>query len=82
MARQLRRRKVLMWFTRLMEEVLRDNDFKGGWDNCSNSYLIAKLNEEVDELKAAIWKDLDAQTIIKETADVANIAMMIADNNR
>lgn len=70
-----------MWFTRIMEKVLRDNDFKGGWENCSNSYLIAKLNGEVDELKAAIWKDLDTRTIIQEAADVANVAMMIADNN-
>ena len=51
----IRRRKVLLWFTKKMEEALQSNDYKGGWENCSNKYLIDKLNEEVDELKKEIW---------------------------
>ena len=71
-----------MWFTRLMEKVLRDNDYKGGWTNSSDVYLLRKLNEEVDELKLAVWNEKrPSEVIAKEAADVANIAMMIADNN-
>ncbi len=78
----IRRRKALLWFGKKMEEALRWNDYKGGWENCSNEYLIAKLNEEVDELKQAIWMGKSGDMIMQEAADVANIAMMLADNNK
>lgn len=86
----LRRRKTLIWFSKKMEEILRKNDYKSGWHNCSYDFLFAKLNEETDELKRAIFKYLDYKdgynedliaNIIREAADVANIAMMIADNS-
>ena len=76
----LRQRKAVIWFSKLMEEVLKENDYKNGWNNCSNAYLIRKLNEEVDELKLAIH-DNEGSNIIREAVDVANIAMIIADNN-
>ncbi len=41
-------------FSMLMEAVLRDNDHKGGWLECSPLWLLAKLNEEVGELGRAI----------------------------
>lgn len=82
----IRRRKVVMWFSKLMEQTLQDNDYKGGWENCSYTFLVSKLNEEVDELKKQVWKDCSSPTamtkLIKEATDVANIAMMIADITR
>ena len=79
-------------FARLMEKVLRDNDHKGGWDDCKPSWLLARLKQEVDELDEAMRKGTIARrdasgrtsdwpaSIPREAADVANFAMMIADN--
>lgn len=41
-------------FTQAMEIVLKENDYKGGWKNCTLEYLINKLDEEVKELKEAL----------------------------
>ncbi|MCG8400087.1 MAG: hypothetical protein MJA84_00655 [Firmicutes bacterium] len=76
-------REEVRWFTRLMEERLQANDHKGGWENCSLEWLVIKLTEEVGEVAALICKhDLCREKIIKEAADVANMAMMIADQAR
>lgn len=46
--------------------------------------LLARLQEEVDELKDIFKEkaglDVDLDLVRKEAADVANFAMMIADN--
>lgn len=41
-------------FSYLMESVLKENDNKGGWNNCSPSYLLGRLIEEVGELVASM----------------------------
>ncbi|MGG4288345.1 hypothetical protein ABEW81_11165 [Priestia megaterium] len=71
-------RRQVKWFADQMEEKLRENDHKGGWEDCDYGYLIPRLGEEVNELVQAI---VSGQTvsIVKEAADVANFAMMIAD---
>jgi NTP pyrophosphatase (non-canonical NTP hydrolase) len=63
-------------FSILMEIVLRGNDDKGGWDSEEREYLESRLSEELEELKEA----KTYEEIKKEAADVANFAMMIADN--
>jgi len=68
-------RKEVMWFARRMELKLRENDHKDHWTGCDFEYLFRRLMEESTELHAAF---LDDQ--IDEAADVANFAMMIADN--
>lgn len=68
-------------FAALMERVLRENDHKGGWEEMSLSALLARLQEEVNELVIAAYPPrADKPEISCEAADVANFAMFIADN--
>ena len=81
-------------FARHMEAKLRENDHKGGWNDCERGWLLRRLGQEVGELRRALraneqrlqraaWTDIgrDAsrRRIAREAADVANFAMMIAD---
>jgi NTP pyrophosphatase (non-canonical NTP hydrolase) len=69
-----------------MEEKLRENDHKGGWGTMSAASLFVRLVEETGELASLVdrmrglpeiaWR----AKIAREAADVANFAMMIADN--
>jgi len=68
----------LQKFTELMEEKLQQNDYKGGWKNCNTQQLLSYLKGETLELEQAII-DGNKENIVKEAADVANFAMMIAD---
>lgn len=87
-------RQPLIWFADKMEEKLKKNDHKGGWDNCEIGWLIKRLEEETEELKNHYWKfthengrsagegfiiPSETVDIINECADVANFAMMIAN---
>ena len=65
-------------FARKMHEKLNDNDHKGGWDNCSFEFLMGRLLEEVSELYIELYNG-NSDSVISEAADVANFAMMIAD---
>jgi hypothetical protein len=96
-------RPAVLWFACEMERQLKANDHKGGWSDCTDDYLLAKLDEEVGEVKEAVqavdndlaYKSMSfgergdrgglaglVQGVIHESADAANIAMMIADNAR
>ncbi|GIQ63546.1 hypothetical protein PACILC2_21140 [Paenibacillus cisolokensis] len=79
-------RSEVQWFAQQMEAKLRDNDHKGGWENESLLWLYMRMIEEVEEvkaeIKAAFDREIDYNKIIREAADVANFAMMIADNAR
>ena len=75
-------RPKVQWFAEQMELRLRANDWKGGWQNDTDTSLYGRTVEEVHELGAALfptWKQKQPE-IIKEAADVANFAMMLADN--
>jgi len=89
----LKPRPSVKWFTGQMERVLRTKDHRLGWDHSPNSYLFRRLMEEVEELRIELGlkckncgykpkKNIDSKKIIKEATDVANFAMMIADNAR
>ena len=69
-------RKTVQWFARQMEAKLRENDHKGGWDDCELGWLLRRLGQEVGELRRALKKE---KHVVREAADVANFAMMIAD---
>lgn len=87
----MRRRKALNNFSLQMEQVLRKNDHKGGWSECSRSYLFNSLIAEVFELFKVLKpdehhtifgdSDIDPDKIVEECCDIANFAMMIADNH-
>ncbi len=62
-----------------MKQKLRENEHKGYWDKSSPLQLAKRLEEEVEELNDAILLKSPVD-IIREAADVANFAMMIASN--
>lgn len=77
-------------FAELMEQVLRANDHKGGWQNENYWWLCERIEEELAELRTACWNlvyhftpgvtEADRKAEIqREAADVANFAMFIAD---
>ena len=77
-------RNELEDFAGLQEAVLQDSDAqKGsdGWKGVSNTYLFSLLKLEIKELEDALI-DGHPNCIRHECADIANYAMMIADNNK
>ena len=75
-------------FASQMQERLEANSGKGYWGQCNLEYLVAKLEEEVAELKGALhgtsaeyenYPDCPEKAVLLEAADVACVAMMIAD---
>jgi hypothetical protein len=81
-------REEVQWFAKQMEKKLKENDHKTHWSQCDIQYLSVRLYEEVQELGRELWfyeqnpAPHNAVNVIKECADIANFAMMIADNAR
>lgn len=75
-------RECVRWFASIMERELKANDHKGGWERDRIVDLLNRVYDEASELNDAINCPGGArpERIIKEAADVANFAMMIADN--
>lgn len=85
-------REALEWFAEKMEQKLAKNDKKGGWDGASDGYLLRRISNERAELARALRKlkrnrragrgitTEDCAAVVREAADVANFAFMIADN--
>ena len=63
----------------VMKEKLAENDHKVPWDDIPNRELFTLLDDEVSELSDAILHGTPRE-IMRETADVANLAMMLAGN--
>ena len=70
-------RYQLHWFANEMERQLEKNDYKHGWSSCADNWLLNRLRQEMKELELALKK---GKGVVEEAADVANFAMMIADN--
>ena len=85
-------RNELRSFMVVMEAALKENDWKGGWENESLTYLYKKFEEEVDEVRKLAnlnfldlckkeykGKELTAfkAQFEKELIDVANVCMML-----
>jgi hypothetical protein len=62
-----------------MERELRNNDHKGGWKCDLRPRLAGRVLEEAQELMDAVRTQQPAHVIVAEPADVANMAMMVAD---
>lgn len=73
-------REPLEHFAYEMEKVLKQNDYKGGWEGLAIPHLLARLDQERDELFLALHDDSLIIDIQHECCDVANLAMMIFDN--
>lgn len=68
-----------------MEKQLQANEHKGGWGECDISFLIKELmmNEIAlhrDAERVHIGMEEYVSSVIRRAANVANFAMMIADN--
>jgi NTP pyrophosphatase (non-canonical NTP hydrolase) len=73
-------RKEVTAFAQIMEEMLQQNDYKGGWSKCNPQWLLMRLQQEVEELDAELSvTPFNQENIRKEAADVANFAMMVVD---
>ncbi|WP_217647716.1 hypothetical protein [Alicyclobacillus macrosporangiidus] len=72
-------RPEIAWFAEQMSGKLDENAHKGGWNRCDPWWLLGRLREEAAELQAAMMNPGAPEVIIREAADVANFAMMIAD---
>ncbi len=73
-------RPVVKWFSEQMEAALKRNDHKSGWLNDDWDELHDRILDETKELYRECGKfSKDEEKIIREAADVANFAMMIAD---
>lgn len=75
-------RPELLWFIIEMEKILKQNDHKTHWSKCTFKYLHSRLGDEYEELAESLSIGEDPSIISKEATDVANLAMMIADNSR
>ena len=81
-------------FAEEMEKKLRENDHKGGWTEEDLGYLHHGIMREAKELEELLVRydmigkvifsltPIKKRKIIRECADIANFAMMIADNTR
>jgi len=65
----------------VMMEKLVENDHKISWDDIPNRELFRLLGEEVSELADAILHGTPRE-IMRECADVSNLAMMLAGNSK
>ena len=80
----MRLRPEVQKFAEEMERELRVNEHKGDWGDCNEEFLISEMNRNIVRLIQTIERDngngLFADTVIRRCANVANFAMMIADN--
>lgn len=73
-------RPEVLAFAVAMENQLRRNDWKGGWQGDDTIFLFPRITEELDELRGAcfgLYQNRDR--VLPEAADVANFCMMVAD---
>lgn len=74
-------RRVVSEFAFDMEKQLKVNDHKGGWGIIAYDYFTHKLENQVYELQKELKKpNKDKHEITIRCANIANYAMMIADN--
>jgi len=75
-------RPEVVIYALMMESKLQKNDHKGGWFNRSNGSLWHALHNEIREFDEALINraTADVLPIFRESADMSNYGMMIADN--
>lgn len=71
--------RALHAFTTHMRYKLMLNRYKGGWEACTEEYLLKRLREEVEELQLALEQGASLDEIAGECADVGNFAMFVVD---
>lgn len=71
-------RPEVVEFADAMEAKLKENDHKRHWRYLGMQTLSMRLTQEREELRRAVEVG-DHKEVLREAADVANFAMMIAD---
>lgn len=72
-----RLRKEVARFAVLMEELLRSNEDKGGWGDCTLLFLKNELEKNFRRLRSCD----SHEEFRRRCANIANFAMMLADND-
>jgi len=72
-------RKELAQFATRMEFTLQENDNKPHWSGSTQNYLHHALNRKNEKLQGAVCDNNHGQ-VIRHAVDLANYAMMLADN--
>jgi hypothetical protein len=82
-------RPALAEFATGMEQLLRKNDAKGGWENETLLYLTSRFNNKaksamdaVDYVRHYSESNVSIDVAIEDVTHAANYLMMIADNLR
>ncbi|GAH52675.1 unnamed protein product [marine sediment metagenome] len=79
----IKQRPELAWFTGEMEKRLWANEWKEGWTECDDKYLLGRAEANLNLARMALV-DNDSPSLRKFAilccADAANFCMMIADN--
>jgi len=69
------------WFAEQMVKRLDEHQHKGGWRDCTFARLIQELEGHVEDLHYNLLEQGRGEfEVVRECADIANFAMMIADN--
>ena len=71
----------LRWFVDVMRSKMSElrNQQKDDWRNQNAQDIFGRIQDEVLELQASMFSREAPEACIKECADVANCAMMLAD---
>ena len=72
-------RPSVMRFAKHMEAQLLKNDSRGGWAACDRVYLLEKLEANLRDLKYNLAAG-EFEAAQRDTADLANFAMMLNEN--
>ena len=88
-ARIMELRPELQEFAEEMERVLRNNDYKSGWDSISIHELFERVKDEFEELQRDYIKmnnAIDGAELIQrmghEAIDIANFCMFLHNHTQ
>lgn len=73
-------RPEVLAFAHEMEKQLRANEHKGGWKDCRLSFLMEELFRNYSSISTAHLEGNRQDVLRRRASNVANFAMMIADN--
>lgn len=73
-------RPLVKAFAKEMEKQLSANEDKRGWKTCSPGFLMDELKRNYEKLRWAINRGGDKEEVTRRAVNIANFAMMLAEN--
>ncbi len=73
-------RPAVKYFAETMEKRLMENEHKGGWKDCKPEFLLSELRKNLAYLEENLNKGETKEDVCRRAANIANFAMMIANN--